>query len=237
MALSRKVPATMRWSVLLDHLNSYANSNAWSEDGTERCVMALLEKGASVGSKDWTNDLLEWPFPGDACFQKWCHAIDASSRDTNDYWRDHSGLFQLGRWLVSREHTLYGAPSIFRNTLDLAKYIVGLSHEDFQTFGRLHGSIDSLNKNNAWPDEWLSILVQGIAWSLGLFHLVDPQGSYRNTALSNARVRDSRWFHSNMTVVNAKGVSTIDELVCLDQRTGNAWNTKTFHCFSRRFPK
>ena len=84
MALSRKVPATMRWSVLLDHLNSYANSNAWSEDGTERCVMALLEKGASVGSKDWTNDLLEWPFPGDACFQKWCHAIDASSRDTND---------------------------------------------------------------------------------------------------------------------------------------------------------
>lgn len=144
----------LKWSVLIEHVQAYGLANGWSDDGPERAVEAMLEKGASLQDV-WDADLVEWPFPGDRCLLAWADAVVNTQmlRKTKTETQreqpatDGDTCTQLGRWFAQRPELLDQAPEMVARLVHYVQTIDSMSDYAFDAFSSKHGSVHVMHSD------------------------------------------------------------------------------------------
>lgn len=145
----------LKWSVLIEHVQAYGLANGWSDDGAERAVEVMLEKGAALHDF-WDADLVEWPFPGDRCLLAWADAVvntqmlrktktETQRKTKTETQReqpetDGDTCTQLGRWFAQRPELLDQAPEAAARLVHYVQTIDSMSDHAFEFFSSKHGS-------------------------------------------------------------------------------------------------
>ena len=137
----------LKWSVLTEHVQAYGLANGWGEDGPERAVEAMLEKGAPLFGY-WDADLVEWPFSGDRCLLAWTDAVvetqmlRKTKTETQREQPETEGdtCTQLGRWFAQRPELLDQAPEAVARLVQYVQTIDSMHDYAFDSFCGKHAS-------------------------------------------------------------------------------------------------
>lgn len=139
----------LSWSVLVEHVQTYGQTNGWREDGAEKAIEAILHKGARIDGM-WEADLVEWPFAGDRCFLAWCDTVIAQAmlrkREGNTKYSNAADpksntCTQLGRWLVQRPHLMPLVPEVIVRLAQYVETIDSMPDSAFEAFVGTHHSL------------------------------------------------------------------------------------------------